>query len=80
MNIWFKMPSGAKMSVAVGYGLYSTPREDNASEYTHVEIGFPTGNIPESWANYKDGSEEDSKTVFGYVPVEIMGEWFKLNS
>jgi hypothetical protein len=39
------------MSVQAGWGIYSAPRLDDASEYTEVEVGFP------AWADDPNGDE-----------------------
>ena len=49
---------------------YSTPRNDIGS-WTAVECGFPSADVP-GMADYKDGDDADTDSVFGYVPVEIV--------
>jgi hypothetical protein len=60
---------GFTMSVQASQTAYCTPRSDSASEYTEVEIGYPSR--PESllmeWAESPD-SPTDS--VYAWVPVE----------
>ena len=48
------------------------PRISNASHYTEVEVGFPS--MPEPLlAEYKESPDtEDSKSVFPYVPSDIV--------
>ncbi len=73
-NQVFLSPNGSKMSVATGDGIYCTPK-DAEGPYTHVEVGFPTGKIPASWMSYDDGSGD----IFGYLPVELLADWFMEN-
>lgn len=60
---------GTTLSVQVGESLYCTPR-DNEGPWTQVEVGFPSVNPPESWAEYADGSFPCD--VYGYVPVSLV--------
>lgn len=68
---------GFSMSVQEGDHLYS--KTNNNGVVTHVEVGFPSGAVPEL-SEYCDGSfdpetgEEDADElcVFGYVPVEVL--------
>lgn len=43
--------------------------------YTHVEVGFPSQR-PEPWddvwVGYAEDPEHPKKTVYGYVPVEVV--------
>lgn len=57
------------VSVQAGYGLYSTPCCD-ADEYTHVELGFPSG-MDSMIEAYSDGAG-----VYAYVPVELADRLF----
>ena len=58
---------GYSLSVQVGKGLGSTPRENNAVHYTHVEVGYPS-EFDESLAPYSYPDEY----VYFNVPVEIV--------
>ena len=69
---------GFKMSVQVGFSLYSTPRKV-AKRYSAVEIGFPSEHEPliEKYAEtfYKEDGEDVTDytdTVYPYVPVRIV--------
>lgn len=73
---------GYSVSVQVGDGLYSTPRNYGADYYTEVELGFP--NMEDELINdYAEGGyEEDettyyTETVYPYVPVEIVDKLFE---
>jgi len=85
-NMWLQAPNGAKLSLATGTSLYCTPR-DKSGPYTHVEVGFPTGNIPESWKEYADWYDSGDNTgtwrdsdIYGFMPVELLADWFTANA
>ena len=74
---------GFKMSVQVGFTLYSTPKKV-AKRYSAVEIGFPSEHEPliEEFAEtfYKDDGEDVTDytdTVYPYVPVKIVDKVLK---
>jgi len=74
---------GFKMSVQVGFSLYSTPKKV-AKRYSAVEIGFPSEHEPliEEYAEtfYKDDGEDVTDytdTVYPYVPVKIVNKVLK---
>ena len=87
-NMWLQAPNGAKLSLATGTSLYCTPR-DKSGPYTHVEVGFPTGIIPDSWKEYAE-VPWDSETgepmnwreadIYAWLPVELLADWFTANS
>ena len=74
---------GFKMSVQVGFSLYSTPKKV-AKRYSAVEIGFPSEHEPliEEYAEtfYQDDGEDVTDytdTVYPYVPVKIVDKVLK---
>ena len=74
---------GFKMSVQVGFSLYSTPKKV-AKRYSAVEIGFPSEHEPliEEYAEtfYKEDGEDVTDytdTVYPYVPVRIVDKVLK---
>ena len=74
---------GFKMSVQVGFSLYSTPKKV-AKRYTAVEIGFPSEHEPliEEYAEtfYKEDEidvTDYTDTVYPYVPVKIVDKVLK---
>ena len=74
---------GFKMSVQVGFSLYSTPKKV-AKRYSAVEIGFPSEDEPviEEFAEtfYKEDGEDVTDytdTVYPYVPVKIVNKVLK---
>ena len=74
---------GFKMSVQVGFTLYSTPKKV-AKRYSAVEIGFPSEHEPliEEFAesfHKEDGEDvtDYTDTVYPYVPVKIVDKVLK---
>ena len=72
---------GFRMSVQVGFNLYSTPKKV-AKRYSAVEIGFPSEHEPliEEYADCYTFEELDidfTNTVYGYVPVKIVDKVLK---
>ena len=72
---------GFKMSVQVGFSLYSTPKKV-AKRYSAVEIGFPSEDEPliEKYAESYYDPDVDFKyteTVYPYVPVRIVDKVLK---
>ena len=70
---------GFKMSVQVGFSLYSTPKKV-AKRYTAVEIGFPSEHeslIEEFAESSFDETPDYTDTVYPYVPVRIVDKVLK---
>ena len=73
---------GFKMSVQVGYSLYSEPKKV-AKRYSKVEIGYPSDHEPliEEYAEsfYDDGEDvtDYTDTVYPYVPVKVVNKVLK---
>ena len=74
---------GFKMSVQVGFSLYSIPKKV-AKRYSAVEIGFPSEHEPliEEFAEsfYKEDGEDVTDytdTVYPYVPVKVVDKVLK---
>ena len=75
---------GFKMSVQVGYSLYSTPKKV-AKRYSAVEIGFPSEREPliEEYVELgifdtAQGRGVDyTDTVYPYVPVKVVNQVLK---
>ena len=63
---------GFTMSVQAHDGAYCTPREDDAHQYTEVEIGYPSDReeLIMDWIEMPDGGPSDS--VYPYVPVSVV--------
>ena len=63
---------GFTMSVQGSEGHYSEPREDGLHWYSEVEVGYPSEKVPELM-DYIDGDPNgDYRTVYGYVPSELV--------
>jgi len=63
---------GTDLSVQAGEYLYSEPREDFATLYTAVEVGFPTFDVPLEWLEYAEDSNNPTGTVYPYIPIEMV--------
>lgn len=64
--------TGLKLSVQASQYHYSLPRENGRDHYTHVELGFPSVNLP-PLARWKEDDEADgTDTVYPYVPVGVL--------
>jgi len=62
---------GFSMSVQASSYSYCVPRDDNADNYTEVEVGFPS-DYESLLAPYAESKEEYLKTVYGYVPIQLI--------
>ena len=70
---------GITLSVQASEHHYSRPR-DNYGPYALVEVGFPSVEPPESWAEYFDGNwktDDRTDSVYGYIPVELVREYIE---
>ena len=69
---------GFKMSVQVGFSLYSIPKKV-AKRYSAVEIGFPSEHEPliEEFAERVEDEIDYTDTVYPYVPVKIVDKVLK---
>ena len=61
---------GYKVSIQAGSGMYCVPRM-NVLEYEKVELGFPNM-ADELILEYAEDPDDPTRTVYGYVPVEIV--------
>lgn len=62
---------GFEMSVQASNVHYCSPRVDNATHYTTVEVAFPTA-LEDELIYYAEDRRYPMKTVYGYVPVELV--------
>jgi hypothetical protein len=68
---WITLPDGLRMSVQVSCRHYCKPRS-NTGPWTHVEIGYPTGPIPEA-REFREGDEDpDERSIFPEVPLAVL--------
>lgn len=63
---------GFSMSVQASQYHYCTPRQDTGP-YLEMEIGFPSSEEPLIMP-YAEDNERPTKTVYGYVPTELIDE------
>jgi len=61
---------GCSLSVQASEFHHCLPR-NLTGPYTHVEVGFPSSPVPNSWIEYADSGEIDSD-VFAYVPIKLV--------
>lgn len=74
-----KCQDGAVLSVQAGRMYYCSPRSDYGP-YSHVEVGYPSVEPPETWKPYfEDDWETDDRLggVYAYVPVELVREFIE---
>ena len=78
---------GFTVSVIAGPGAYCNPRPGRkvsktfSGPYTSVEVSFPSER-PEpwvTWVTYCENPTVPLKTVYGYVPVDVVRELIKLH-
>ena len=62
---------GFSMSVQASKYNYCEPRIDNASEYTAVEVGFPS-DYESILAPFAEDMEDYTGTVYGFVPSQLI--------
>ena len=67
---------GFNMSVQASKSMYCVPREDRAWPYIEFEVGFPSSEEPLIY-EYAEESRDLCKTVYGYVPAEIINKVIK---
>lgn len=63
---------GFEISVQASAGHYCAPR-NSQGPWTEVECGFPSEDVP-TLSAHKDGDDEDTKSVFGWTPIELVNE------
>lgn len=61
---------GLDFSVQANSTAYCTPRTDDGP-YTAVEVGFPSQRV-EELMEYAEDPERPTRTVYGWVPVEVV--------
>jgi len=69
-----ELSDGNSLSVQASETHYCAPRE-NHGPWDLVEVGFPSVEPPETWAEYFDGDwDNDDRTgsVYGYVPIDLV--------
>lgn len=74
-----ELNDGESLSVQTGRTHYCTPRS-NQGPWADVEVGFPSVEPPESWAQYFDGdwqSGDRTASVYGYVPIGLVVDFIE---
>ena len=69
---------GFKMSVQANAATYCTPRVNGATEYTAVEVGFPS-HVEPLLLSYAEEPHDLTETIYPYVPVAIVSEVIRLH-
>lgn len=64
---------GYSISVQASAFHYCKPRLDGIQDYESVELGFPSTE-DELINEYAEDDSDYTKTVYGYVPIEIIEE------
>ena len=62
---------GFSMSVQANSGAYCEPREDNAVEYTEVEVGYPSKR-EDAIMKWVESPDRPTDTVYAYVPSTVV--------
>lgn len=64
---------GYRISIQASENHYCSPRLNGLHEYDEVELGFPTA-ADELINDYAEDPEDYTKTVYGYVPVDVVDQ------
>lgn len=62
---------GTTLSVQASTNHYCEPR-NNFGPYTHVEVGYPSKEPPDTWSPYAEEPNEPTKTIYTYIPIELV--------
>ncbi len=62
---------GFNMSVQAHDGAYCKPRENNATRYDEVEVGFPSDE-ESLLMEYCEDRKDPTGTIYAYVPVQVV--------
>lgn len=73
MDIPFRYKPAAFISVQASSFHYCKPRLNGIQDYESVELGFPSTE-DELINEYAEDDSDYTKTVYGYVPIEIIEE------
>lgn len=66
-----KCANGFSISIQAGRHAYCAPR-DNHGGWWQLEAGFPSEAPSSALLAYAEQPDEPTKTVYGYVPIEIL--------
>jgi hypothetical protein len=70
---WITFKDGFGVSIQAGELSYSEPRENNLKSYLSYELGYPK-QLEQLIIAYAQDSKIPTKTVYKYVPTEIVDE------
>ena len=51
---------------------YCSPRESFLTDYSLVELGYPSDYMGDEFVEYCEDKENTTNTVYSYVPVELV--------
>ena len=68
-----ELNDGTTMSVQANSFCYCTPRIDDATEYTAVEIGFPNKKT-DLLMPYVEDASKPTDTVYAWVPTTVLAQ------
>jgi len=71
LNTKITCSDGFSMSVQANEYAYCKPRHEDAKEYTHVEVGFPTEH-EELLTEYAENPDDPTGTIYAYVPSALV--------
>lgn len=71
--------SGLSLSIQASRWHYCSPKQDNASSYTTVEVGFPERDGKPVRLRSLGPAESRRSAVWAYVPVEALDRLLKRN-
>ena len=75
MNIPITCADGFNISIQGSQGHYSSYNKET-NKFTSVELGFPS-ETDELIIKYADDPDEPTKTVYPYVPVDVVNKLIK---
>lgn len=73
---YLECADGYRISIQASENHYCSPRLNGLHEYDEVELGFPTA-ADELINDYAEDPEDYTKTVYGYVPVDVVDQLLK---
>ena len=75
--------NGASVSIQASAYHYCCPRESSIngtySDYWEFELGFPSIKPNDSIMQYAEQEETPIRTIYSYVPVQLIVDWINEN-
>jgi hypothetical protein len=62
---------GTELSVQANEYAYCVPR-NNDGPYTHVEVGYPSIDMPDTWKEFAEDWNSTKRGIFARVPIEYV--------